>query len=470
MNQNKHPKPDSIKRLPSRNSQHHGAALQTVVGPVEHGHDDCHHPESGAIDQALDSIRYAPNVRGMLSNRDPEVLRRYILDSRTQEEQAERQNELFHRASVSLACVPTGHQFDLLQFAHAHEGIDRRVSDGVGESFKSLGVANCGVFACPIVVTFKNSKKIFRRLPLDHLLTQAHVANSIEQSLAMCSATPIAYARVESMICVTDLNGITPLQVQTATSNESRRMNGDFKGISVHIPEAMRSTKFDAYRKHQGGWSLQLPQVDEVWTEVGPNQPVAFLIIGYFAWDCYLPSPLFVDHSKEGALKLRTLIEGYLAQDRCASDGELGSHAASDRVQVEVGKLRWMHEALTEAQTTQFAVMEKRAGHTQSSFALKREQRGSILHWTATISPAQFELPFQRSHVKSASTGSTSAGLFCEQPTSMVESIYDAFWRPESHVREIEQRVLAGQSCTQVAGNRESVSHDSLDLPGEKLH
>jgi hypothetical protein len=139
---------------------------------------------------------------------------------------------------------------------------------------------------------------------------------------------------------------------------------------------------------------------------------------------------LFVDQSKNGALKLRTLIEGYLAQDRCASDGELGSHAAPDRVQVEVGKPMWMHEALTEAQAMQFAVMEKRARHSHSSFALKRDQRGSILHWTATISPVQFELPFHRNNLKSAGTGSVNAGKFCEQPTTVV-------WHPGRRKSEI---------------------------------
>jgi hypothetical protein len=472
MNPNKHPKPESIKRLPSRNSQHHhGAEGQPSIEPIQQGNDDRHDQlVNGASEKPIETIRYAHNARGMLSHRDPDVLRRYVLDARTEEEQAARQNELFKCASVALACVPSGHQFDLLQHSHAHEGIDHRVSAGIGESFKSLGVVNCGVFGCPIVVTFKNPKKIFRRLPLDHLQTQAHVARAIEKSLAMCSATPLAFARVESMICLNDLNGITPLQVQAATSNESRRMNGDFKDIAVQIPDSMSSKTFNGYRRHQGGWSLQLPQVDDVWTEVGPNQPVSFLIIGYLGWDCYLPSPLFVDHSKEGALKLRTLIEGYLAQDRCSGDGELGSYAAPDRVQVEVGKPTWIHEALTEAQAMQFAIMEKSAGKTQSSFALKREQYGSILHWTGTISPMQHELPFSRSHVNSAGTESASGGLSCEQPTAVVESIYDAFWRPESHALEIEQRVLVDQCGIQIEGNRKPALNDSADLPSEKLH
>jgi hypothetical protein len=405
----------------------------------------------------------------MLSNRDPEVLRRFILDARTPEEQTERQIELFQCASVTLSCIPPGHQFDLLQYAHALEGVDRRIADGGGESFKYSGVANCGVFALPVLVKFASPKNIFSRLPLDHPI-QGHFARAIEQSLAMCSATPLAFARVESMIAVSDLNGITPLQVQSSVSNESRRLSGTFQATEVAIPESMKTVKFDAYRKHQGGWSMKLPQVDEVWKFTGPNHPVAYLIIGYFGWDSYLPRPVFLDHSPVGRHRLRSLIEGYLVQDKCSSKGELGCNVAPDRVQVEVGKLKWIHESLTAAQVMQFKAMEQRAGRTQSRFDLTLERRASILHWKSRISPLQFEFPFDTNGVAPTRMADTNSGLFAEQPTAAIEHVYDGFWRPDGHIGEIEQQVLHEQRRIAVQGDQKSNANDSVDIPEGTLH
>jgi hypothetical protein len=461
MNPKKYPKLSAIRGLLSTNSQQRHALVRPATKSVERGREHClFDTQNRSNDKPIESIRYARNAKGMLSHRDPEILRRYILDARTKEEQAQRQNELFQSASVGLACIPSGHQFDL-QNARALRGLDAHATNGAGESFKSLGVANCGVFGCPVVVTFRNPKQIFRRLPLDHQ-TQAHVAQAIEQSLSMSSSTPFAFARVESMICVTDLNCITPLQIQSAVSNESRRMTGDFKRVAFDIPETMKSTRFDAFRKHQGGWSLQMPQLHEVWTDVGPNQSVSFLIIGYFGWDCYLPFPVFVDYPNGGAQRLRTILEGYLAQDGCSNHGELGFQAATDRVEVEVGRLTWMHEALTQAQAMQFAVMKRRAQKVQGSFSLRREQRGNVQHWAASIAPAQMELRVAAVRENSAVATNVTGGRLNDQKACVVEHIYDAFWRPESHISEIEKLVLAEQ--------HESASepvHASITVVGE---
>jgi hypothetical protein len=268
------------------------------------------------------------------------------------------------------------------------------------------------------------------------------------------------------MISVTELNAVTPLQIQSAVSNETRRLNGDFKVSSVHIPEAMRCAKFDAFRKHQGGWSMKLEQTDDLWTVVGPSQPVAFLIIGYFGWDRLLPSPMFVDHSLVGNQKLCSLIEGYLAQDRCSSEGELGAYATPDRVRVEVGKPMWVHEALTKAQEMQFKAMEQRAVQTRSGFEYNLEQRGSILHWTARVSPIQSEFQFDAGGLSPAHT-STNFSLV---DTHSVEHVYDAFWRPARHVREIELRLVPRQMPSIAQGNPITVSSEDDNARNGNLH
>jgi hypothetical protein len=259
------------------------------------------------------------------------------------------------------------------------------------------------------------------------------------------------------------------LQIQSAISNETRRLSGDFTASSVHIPEAMKTVKFDAFRKHQGGWSMKLAQTDDLYTVVGPNQPVAFLIIGYFGWDRFLPSPLFVDHSLVGKQKLCSLLEGYLAQDRCSSNGELGTYATPDRVHVEVGKPMWVHEALTKAQAMQFKTMEQRAVKSQSRFEYKFEQRGSILHWTARVSQIQSEFQFDAAGQSSASA-TANFGLIDTNSVAVVEHVYDAFWRPEGHVREIELQLIPQPMAGTAHGNPIPVSTEQDIARNRSLH
>lgn len=214
---------------------------------------------------------------------------------------------------------------------------------------------------------------------------------------------------------------------------------------------------------------MKLAQTHDLWTVVGPNQPVAFLIIGYFGWDRFLPSPLFVDHSPVGKQKLCSLLEGYLAQDRCSSNGELGAYATPGRVHAEVGTPMWVHEALTKAQAMQFKVMEQRAVSSQSRFECKVEHRGSILHWTARASQDQSEFQLDAGDKSSASVTANS-GLIDTNSVAVVEHVYDAFWRPEGHVREIELQLAPQQIAGTAQSNPIPVSTEHDNARNGSLH
>jgi hypothetical protein len=401
-------------------------------------------PKSDCVDdRTIDTIRYANAPDGLLSHRDEDVLRRYILDSETFQMKAENQIGLFKSASVRLSCLPSEHKSKLQKYTNLLNGDGCKSKQITQNIFGDVGVVNCGLFVCPVVVTFAQSKKIFKRLPLDHF-KQEHVARFIEQALATCCATPLAFARVEAMIALDDMNSVTPLQVQTAVNNESRRVSGDFSPTAVHIPESMRSKTYDSFRNHQAGWSLKLPQVQDVWTEIGPDKPVAFLLVVYMGWPRHLRSPVFTDGQHAGRQKLQALLEGYLAQDTYSGNGEIGAHPKQGRVNVRVDHPMFIHDALTTAQTMQFQTMAKRASESKRSFELTSEQRGFIQHWIARISPLQdaFAAP-KFSNEQSGSAGPANIEYFgsSDAPRVVVEQIYDAFWRPEGHVLDIENAI-----------------------------
>jgi hypothetical protein len=130
----------------------------------------------------------------------------------------------------------------------------------------------------------------------------------------------------------------------------------------------------------------------------------------------------------------------------------------------------WMHEALTQAQVMQFKRMANRADRTQCCFDLRHEQRATTHHWTARISPIQFEFQFDPHLAASTCMSSEDSGLFAEQPNAVVDHVYDGFWRPDSHVQQIEQQVLSGQSDARTKGNQEQTLGDERSAPGAKLH
>jgi len=380
---------------------------------------------------------HAGTAQGLLSMRQADDLGRFVLNAPSQEERERRQIELFQKASVRLARTPSSGSAEFLEHSTRQVAFDPRLDSERGRSFLDSGIMRCGLFACPLTVTFDRSHGILNRLPLDHSVHK-YVTRALEHALAMYSCTPLAYVRAESLIAVHELNSITPLQVQSALVREGMRLEGTFQKTAVDIPSELRCKEYNPYRRHQGNWSLNLAQLAELWGTVGPETPCSYLIIGYYGWDLRLASPIFSDPWEQGQQKLTSLLEGYLARDTASRVGEVGLRASPERTVVEVGRPMWIHEALTQAQAMQFKRMSQSASQTQGKFALHHEQRGSLFHWMASISRSDEGTkhcdPFQ-------SICSEPVQEFEEPLPSAVEQIYDGFWRPARHVMDIHRQV-----------------------------
>jgi hypothetical protein len=294
-----------------------------------------------------------------------------------------------------------------------------------------------------------------------------NLAQSLEAQVTKLGATHLSYVRVESLIAVAELNSISPLQLQSATSNETRRMSGLLEPAAVAIPESMRSKEFDSYRKHQGGWSLRLPQIADVRTECGPDQPVPFLLICYFGWDASLPEPKFT-HDEDAIQTLRTLLEGYLTGDKCSAQGELGAQASPERVTVWVDRPLLMQDALTRAQVMHFRALSKIARKNNRRFELTRVQSGSIQHWKASVLPQQeqrgVKVQFGNGEMGVFPGDGANEELFDEPPPVTIEQVYDSLWRPKRHVQDIEHQLLP-----ELRGFRGSVLEGDEDAQNELL-
>jgi hypothetical protein len=399
----------------------------------------------------VERIRYAPTAAGKLSNGDPDVLRRYVLDAHDEAEQSRRQDELFRIASIQLSCLPKSGPLRPLDLTRPQYRSDLGVNSGYWDDSSEVRSTNTGLFCCPIVLTSSQRMEVYRRLAFDHP-RQVHFRQAVERALAMYSATPLAAVRAESAIAIDDLNGITPLQVHTALTREIRKMSGVFQPSKPDIAPDMRNPRTDPRRNHEAGWSLNLPQRLETTVPVGPDCPAAFLIIGYFSYDLGSDVPQFNDPSGDGQRQLKQLIEAYLAQDTCSPFGEAGMLAESLRAQAVVGRPQWIHEALTVAQRIELQVMATNAGRSNKLFDLKLERRGTVLDWRATVSSretAGMNHPVMgRPHVFAVPPSPPQDDEDSEPV--VVEHVYESFWRPQVHIAKIR------------AGLKDRVAMDAL--------
>jgi hypothetical protein len=397
---------------------------------------------SNDIESPQETIRYANTADGMLCQRDPDVLLRYVYMAKSDEEKALRQNELFQRASVRLACLPNGSNFDYLEVSREQSSFDPRIQAGQGEDFLETGVVNTGLFCCPIVLTFIETKNVIRRLALDHP-KQVHIRREIESALAMFSCTPLASVSVESIIAIDDLNGITPLQVQEALTREARKMSAQFEPDQVEVPQTMANPRHDLIRQHQANWSLNLPQRQEIAVPVGGTRPAAFLVVAFFSWDRNFDAPKFDGPWMSGHRRLQELLEGYLSQDICSEVGESGRNAGPERTLVEVGRPAFIQSALTRAQIMLYQNMTEDALARGDSFGLKVEQHASVLHWHATtVSNANQSSDFNLEPENASLAFPPYSCTDDDELLTVVEHVYDSTWRPQSHIDEIQRGAL----------------------------
>jgi hypothetical protein len=280
----------------------------------------------------------------------------------------------------------------------------------------------------------------------------------------MFCCTPLASLRVESIIAIDDLNGVTPLQVQEALTREARKMSGQFEPDKIEIPQAMTNPRHDLVRQHQGRWSLNLPQRHEIAVPVGGTRPGAFLVVAFYSWDRNFDAPKFDDPWMSGHRRLKALLEGYLSQDSYNEVGESGRNASPERTLVEVGKPAFIQSALTQSQIMLYQNMAVDARERGDSFGIKVEQLASVLHWNATtISNANQPSDFASNPENASFAFPPYSCMVDDELLTVVEHVYDSTWRPQSHIDEIQQGAL------EVVEKAKSLEPPMIDFTSEPV-
>lgn len=371
-----------------------------------------------------DGFRVANTPAGLLSLRDPERLRRYLLGATDEAEQERRQRELLEIASNALSFWPAG------------------ASDvGAAQTCwrPKSRVANVGLWAWPVLVShanFASVKQTFDFGPGG----SGSLAGEVTRAWAMAIGVPVVDVRIEGAVSVGRLTDLSPLMLQSALSRESQRNNALVGGeVGAASPVPLKPGAATTLP-----WSLALAPSDENMSQFAPDRPLVFLLTAFVAWDHDLAHPrrnpeLQEARARMGQLMRALFTKGYVAPVRTENADGLGSNSRGvvglpERQAlvpvIFVGQPQTLYEAVTQGQWMQLAWMAERARRTGRQFTLSQHQLGSYVTWVARIEPDADE----------------------EDQKTELRYTYDGFWRPLGHVQAIHRCVDQAQGSGQMPG------------------
>lgn len=387
-------------------------------------------PDGGlsALPTAADDtvrIRAANTPAGLLSLREPERLRRYILDASDESQQAFRQQALLDQSFFTLSTWPGPSPFP----SHSPSSSSSPVQNS--------RVVNLGLFAWPVVVCLERSLQVKHTISLGHSADDpflATLADAWAEALGVASAD----VRAEGAVSVQRLAGLSPLMLQSSLSNEARRLSPRM-GRARTPAAASPCVATSCGHPKPAPWSLILDAQQDLLTPLEPDQPVVFMLTAYVAWDYALAHPTYQDPDGEGTRRMHELMTAVFTHGLKPSlDAPVSADAVSPAISnrreprtpikpfIRLGRPQPLHDAVTQGQWMQMAWMAERARKSDRQFSVSLAQQGSFLTWKARLLNDRGE------------------------ENTALSYTYDGFWRPVGHVQTILNRVDLAQGTGQM--------------------
>jgi|JI10StandDraft_1071094.scaffolds.fasta_scaffold06408_12 hypothetical protein len=330
-------------------------------------------------------ILYAQTAQGLLAQRDPDALRRFILDSDCEAEQNFRQGLLFAMASTRLAKWP-------------HSGLPHTAP------FRPR-IVQAGLYALPVVFCMEQSVRIRSSFNFD---SRRSTGLKAELTLAFAEGLnlPPGDVRIQDTVAVQYLAGVSPLSLQASMVNRLKNTSNPASNCSPS-DEALSSL---------------LPAGVQEFIAVGRDSPAAFVVMAIVAWDTDRNPPVFTDPLKLASQRMQALLQALFTHALPAADPNVTTCSpALVHSEVRVGQIQPLHEAMTQAQWMQMAWTAERARRTGCSFCLEHHHEQEMTKWTASLTDDSGDVVTQVSYE------------------------YLSFWRPIQHARTIVEKVSIAQ-------------------------
>ena len=224
-------------------------------------------------------IRYASTPNGLLSQREVERLRRYVLDAPDQTEQEARQQALFDAGF----CV-----------------LSHRPQSSVAPPANSSPVVKLGLYAWPVLV--RPESRVHMRSALSFKNWDAALLAEVNAAWARTLGVHSADVCSVAAVSVHRLTNLSPLILQTCMSRESRRL----ASIARCSDQDSNSSPTLLTSTDPNQW--QSADVPDVITIMEPDRPEVLLLLAYVGWDHWRPHPTCQTYDVWGSARMSFLI------------------------------------------------------------------------------------------------------------------------------------------------------------------
>lgn len=253
-----------------------------------------------------------------------------------------------------------------------------------------------------------------------------------EQAMGVASAD----VRPVGAVNVQRLAGLSPLTLQTCLSRESRRLVAIAGQANTGATASPPLVAVRGANEDLGG--LDLTAQPDHFMPMAPDQPAVFLLTAYLAWDHKKSHPTCQEAPGAGVDRMRDLMTAVFTHGmKQTADVTASSRTAPTGVApylprqvhkpiIHLGQPQPLHGAVTEGQWMQIAWMAQSARKSARQFQASQSQQGNFLTWSASLLNDQDEID------------------------STLCYTYDAFWRPQSHVQTILDRIDLAQGSGQM--------------------
>jgi hypothetical protein len=341
------------------------------------------------IQAAFDSverIRYANSPAGVLATRDEDALRRYVLEATDEADRAQRQTSLLKDASIVLAKLP----------ANETSSTPHTVRPRLVEMT---------LVAWPVVVCMERPIRVTNRIDLTGRV-QEQLAQAFADAFVDAHEPGLCYARVDGFVNVQLMCGLSPLAINNALRAETRRLVNPVQhvgSVGTPVPKLGQSGEPSSH------------------CAVGPNQPIAFLLVAYLAWDFARTQPRLKPSLSTTKNRLHSLCNAFFTHQMVCPAGTKTKGSELARPTVRLGEPQLLHEATTQAQWMQLAWLAERARQGGFNHGLNIETMGSYRTLTAGLTDDDDEV------------------------IAAVQYSYDGFWQTDEQLALIDQKVSLAQ-------------------------
>jgi hypothetical protein len=412
-----HPKPPSPTPRPKASTASAAAPdaqTEKAANPAGRQRASRNAPAGSNSHDEVERIHTVHTPAGLLSLRDPERLRRYILEAPDEAQQECRQQALLEQSFRTLATWPER------------------------SSSNQCRVVNLGLLAWPVLVCYDHPLKI-RPIFAFNGKASAPLRAELAALWAQVLGVNSAVIQLDGAFSVQRLAGLSPLMLQSRVHARSRWL-ASIVGQLRSDPTAPPARLALAAQVPEDPWDPAVLGDQELFMPMEPGLAAVFLLTAFVAWDYSETHPIFRDEQGRAAARMRELMAAVFTHGVKQTPETPGAAlpasaptVASPYVPrtprtptIRLGEVQPVHDAVTQGQWMQLAWMAERARKTGRQFKVSQSPQGSFLTWNASL------------------------GLERGEADATLSYTYDAFWRPLGHVQTIFDRVDLAQGTGQM--------------------